>query len=967
MEVAMKTYHGLNYTLKIKETIINTINKARAHPFNDYYIIVDDPLFFEEAFFKYTDTLFNIRIITYFDLIKKLLQTYHLYNYQELTKLDKILTLKQLVESNNNLFNTSSKMDLIYELIDIFDLFYLEGIKSPNLDNLPILAKEKLTTIINLYQRLITTIPDDKCYKYEELLFNQIDDKIKENHYIFISETIFAHHRYELIKKIATYSDVTVLINDTDDSRNLNKPYYDYHDEVIEFKDDNKYLTHLNNYLFSLQSPKYTSSTPLYQLIQTTPKAQIESVVLEIYQDIVDNSTHYHDYAIYYPNQEYLSLLVDTLNNFKIPHNINSPLIFKELDACLLWLKYCLNHKSDDLLDLISSKVLIKYNDYNYIDLIKKNYLEKGLLEDPFSHLYNFNHCRKLEDYSKVIIQFINEEIIFSKEQTTLINFFTSLSSIHSFTLEEFYSLITQLKPNLKETNKPCNDHLYLLNHNQCYSGILDCKRVYLVGVNETIVPTQHKDTGILLDQDYQTLNLPDINYQIGKDQNNILKILNSNTNYLAICFSNATIDGQPLLKSSLYNQLKKMFTLTNIDISTDYFHDSLKTNLYRLGGQDIDLPYLNNMIDYYKQSKNQPESITTPLFSNRLSASKIETYNGCPYKYYNQYGLKIYPFKQPTFQTNEIGTIVHYVLEQTKHLFTDQTTAKKATLDDIASIINHHVDQYIIDQELTNSLNYGNNQYIIKMIKNDLINTIIVLINQMKASDFHLVGSEVDIHRKYPDFNFNGVVDRVDQYNDYLKIIDYKSSNKDLDISLAIQGFNIQMLLYLDTLTKQQNLDKGALLYFNTKKRILSSSLKISEQESSENFFKLYKMNGYVNEEVVEEIDNNIDKDSAIIKAKFVKKDDCYKGNILSSFSFERLIDYVSQHIENLYQQLSSGKITITPKGSDDATIHTKVNPCTYCNYRSLCNFDVFYNEYTLVDSNNLEHLIKEETKDAD
>ena len=98
--------------------------------------------------------------------------------------------------------------------------------------------------------------------------------------------------------------------------------------------------------------------------------------------------------------------------------------------------------------------------------------------------------------------------------------------------------------------------------------------------------------------------------------------------------------------------------------------------------------------------------------------------------------------------------------------------------------------------------------------------------------------------------------------------------------------------------------------------------------------------------------------KISAIIKAKFVKKDDCYKGNILSSFSFERLIDYVSQHIENLYHELANGNIGINPKGSDDATVFTKVNPCTYCNYRSLCNFDVFYNEYTLVDSNNLRTL---------
>ncbi|WRK54132.1 hypothetical protein SD457_03535 [Coprobacillaceae bacterium CR2/5/TPMF4] len=46
----MKTISGLNYTLKIKELIKNTINRAQKNIFENYYFIVDDPLFFEEAF-----------------------------------------------------------------------------------------------------------------------------------------------------------------------------------------------------------------------------------------------------------------------------------------------------------------------------------------------------------------------------------------------------------------------------------------------------------------------------------------------------------------------------------------------------------------------------------------------------------------------------------------------------------------------------------------------------------------------------------------------------------------------------------------------------------------------------------------------------------------------------------------------------------------------------------------------------
>ena len=52
----MKIYRGLEYSLKIKKVIIDSIKAAKNNPFSEYYFIVDDPLFFEEAFVKYTDT-----------------------------------------------------------------------------------------------------------------------------------------------------------------------------------------------------------------------------------------------------------------------------------------------------------------------------------------------------------------------------------------------------------------------------------------------------------------------------------------------------------------------------------------------------------------------------------------------------------------------------------------------------------------------------------------------------------------------------------------------------------------------------------------------------------------------------------------------------------------------------------------------------------------------------------------------
>ena len=957
----MKTICNLNYTTNIKKLIQTTIKQAQNNIFDTYYLIVDDPLFFEEACFNYIDTLFNIQIITYKQLITKLLSTYHI-NIQEYSKLDKILIIKLLIESNDNLFNTPNKIDLISELLDIYDLFYLEELDKNVLNNIPAMSKTKMETIIELYFQIKESNLNDKVFKVADLLLEQLDDQIANNHYYFITEKVLTKHHYHFVKQLSKYSDVIVLLTCNNDARDLNQPYLSYlTSETINDNHDSGYLNHLNQYTFSLQAPKYPGNNPLYTIIQTTPKAEIESVVLNIYRDLVDNQGHYHDYAIYYPNQEYQTLLLETLANFNIPHNLTQNRVFKELEACLLLLKYQLNHQNDDLIDLIDTKVLKKYSDYNFVDKIKKIYIETKRIPDSFNN-YCFDNCRSLTDFSKVMIDFINQEMITNENSLLLINFFKDLTSDQSFTLNDFNLLVNQLKPQLKEDKTLYQDHIYLLNYHQPYSGIINCKQIYLTGVNETVVPEQFKDTGILLDHDYQCLKLPDLNFKIAVNQNNILKVLNSNDNFVVISFANGTIDGQPLLKSSLYTQLKQLFDIKNLDISKDYLHASLLKNLYLKGGQTTQKEAINQMIAYYKQNKNQPVTLSVPLFSNYLSASKLETYNGCPYKYYHQYGLKIYPFKQVIFQTNEIGSIVHYVLEQSKDLFSQ----KELDLNNLKTMIHQTINQYLSDNQLLDRLTNYNNHYIIRMISQDLINTIIVLNQQLQASDFNIIESELEINRQYPDFKFTGIVDRVDQYENYLKIIDYKSSNKDLDISLAIQGFNIQMLLYLDTLASKYQLDLGALLYFNTKRRILSSTKKINEAELSENYFKQYRMNGYVNEKIVTNIDNDFDTSSNIIKARYVKKDDSYKGNILSSFALKRLIDYVTGHIETLYQQLESGNIAIAPKGSNDPAIFTKVNPCTYCNYRAICNFDVFYNEYTLVNDENLEYLIKEGEENA-
>ena len=105
--------------------------------------------------------------------------------------------------------------------------------------------------------------------------------------------------------------------------------------------------------------------------------------------------------------------------------------------------------------------------------------------------------------------------------------------------------------------------------------------------------------------------------------------------------------------------------------------------------------------------------------------------------------------------------------------------------------------------------------------------------------------------------------------------------------------------------------------------------------------------------------LDPTFDRRSALIPVSYVKSRDEYKGQILSTEQLHILFKKISDHISELYQNMMDGHIDIAPKGSDQKATHTLVNPCFYCPYHSICGFDVFYNDYQLVEFLDVEKIL--------
>ena len=76
------------------------------------------------------------------------------------------------------------------------------------------------------------------------------------------------------------------------------------------------------------------------------------------------------------------------------------------------------------------------------------------------------------------------------------------LEGTEPLSLKEYLSLLQEMFSKKTHSLKESYDSLYLLNYNQPYSELLQTKYVYCLGLNETIIPQEFKNTNLLLNQE---------------------------------------------------------------------------------------------------------------------------------------------------------------------------------------------------------------------------------------------------------------------------------------------------------------------------------------------------------------------------------------------------------------------------------------------------------------------------------
>ena len=640
------------------------------------------------------------------------------------------------------------------------------------------------------------------------------------------------------------------------------------------------------------------------------------------------------------------------------------------------------------------------------------NFMQENNIEEKLS--------KKIEDLeSENLIDLANE---YKESYEIIIQILDEITTIYNeqkLTIDSFYQILKIGLKNAELGKIPgTQDQVIMGDVERSRSHKVDT--MFIIGINDGVFPSVNKNEGFFGDDDRNKLKEKGIELANGTIENlyeenfNIYKAFTTAENNLFLSYSSSDSEGKSLRPSVLIHKLKKLYPnlQEESDVVTPKYeitnenatYEELLENIARKqNGEEIEdiwkevYIYYNNIPEWKEKLKedlkglkytnlpqNIDESIIEKLYGNNIKTSitKLEKYRSCPFSYYLQYGLNLKEKEELKIQSFDTGLFVHEIIDEFfKYIGNNKVEMSELILDDekLSKIV-----EELMKNDLENGRNYlfketYKYKVLVNRLKRILVKALKYIMESLVYSDFQIEGTEVEFDKngKYKPITITledgkrveiiGKIDRIDtartEDGNYLRIIDYKSSAKNIDLNEVYAGIQIQLLIYLDAVCEEEDLIPAGVLYFSFLEQIAKSDKKLSQDEIEEKLRENFKMKGLIlaDVKVIEMQDNHLDQGgtSKIIPAGITKSGSINKRctNGVESEEFAILQKYIKKTVKDIAKEILKGKIDVKPYNKKGKT------PCEYCAYKSICGFDTRLsgNKYRYINKKSNDQVIKE------
>ncbi len=508
-----------------------------------------------------------------------------------------------------------------------------------------------------------------------------------------------------------------------------------------------------------------------------------------------------------------------------------------------------------------------------------------------------------------------------------------------------------------------------------------NAKAVLVLDTTEGVFPKGYNSEGFLSDSERHVLKqlgivlAPGQNQKRQEEQLLIHAVLNAPTKQIYFFRPMTDTDGSTLSPSGILKRVYALFSdLTPVrpDTGEDPFLQTegksgafylLSAALAECSGdiQKLSAPFLS-LFQWFQKDKAYgavlnrlltamaappPTTLTPALVEQlygaplRLSASQLESYNSCAFAYFLTYGLLLKERETAEIEPRSMGSIQHAALyDYFSDLANRRIPFSSVTREDCMRDISAAVQK---EAEKNKGMIFESSayyQYIILRMKEIAACTAWEVVKFYQSSNFNPYGFELKIgtdggipalsvtdEKNREIAKIRGIIDRADIADcggkQYVSIVDYKSSAKNLDVTLAKDGIAIQPLLYADALCRQLgNAEPAAMFYLHMNDPIMPED-KIKKGLEAAVDAEM-KPRGWMIDDPTVQNAYSIDGSDAFLPKT--------KSALIAKEEMQRRIEAANATIKKSAIQIASGRIEAAPyrTAAHDA--------CEYCAYFGIC-----------------------------
>ena len=503
-------------------------------------------------------------------------------------------------------------------------------------------------------------------------------------------------------------------------------------------------------------------------------------------------------------------------------------------------------------------------------------------------------------------------------------------------------------------------------------------KRLFLLGANDHVLPQPPSGHGLLEPEEREVLQQRDILLSdaafdpLDNELQNIYACLAQPSEHLTVSYPVTDHNGGQLRPSFVVRRLERLFPglmperetvrLLTPAVALEEAGQEMGGSLWRyFAGREEYAGTLAAMerARQLRRGRLSPAAVQS-LYGTRMgmSASRMDRVRQCHFGYFMQYGLRAKERRPAGFEAPEIGTFLHYLLENTAREVAGSGGWAAVKTPQLHAMVRKYIDLYIRDEIPGYEEKSARFRYLFGRLRTTAEDIVDRMAEELAESDFKPVAFElgfggrdgtlpaITIQEGDATLSVSGKVDRVDGWlHDgklYLRVVDYKTGRKSFDLSDVRYGLGIQMLLYLFTLEKEGQSCFGypivpaGVLYHPARDLILKADRDITPEALRRAMDRELRRDGMVlgDPEVLRAMEHSALEAPCFLPIQ-VSKDGGISGGVATAAQLGRLGQYVEKLLHQIIRELRQGNIDADPcwRGPQESA-------CTYCDFASACHF---------------------------